>query len=78
MHHVRGGISEVHQRVLFICNADGDSDRPNSIDRLREKWHAEVNSTIHEHGQQHQARHSRVANRPKTLTVEWGSTPLEW
>ena len=44
--------------VLFLCDADGDSDGQNLRDWLREKHLAEVYVFDHEHGKKDQVGHS--------------------
>ena len=51
-HRVKGGVSKLLHPVLFLCDADGESDR-NILRGL-----SEVDVFDHEHGKKHQVGHS--------------------
>ena len=56
-HCVKGGISEVHQQVLFLFDPDVDSGGKKVRDRIGEHRLAEVNVANTEHGWKHRVGH---------------------
>ena len=53
MHRVEGGVSKLHNQVLFILNPDGESGGKNMRNWLKEHCLSEVDIIDREHGRRH-------------------------
>ena len=57
-HCVEGGVSEVHQQGLFICNPDGELGRQKVRYWIREIFIVKIDVSEREHRCRHRVRRS--------------------